>query len=257
MNIRVKITRDGSNAVKTTEMEEYLRGVVPSEMPSSWPAEALKAQAIAARTYAMTRLRPEELYDVDDTTANQAYRRNYTKESTDAAVTATAGRVLRYGGRLAQAVYCASNGGKTVSAKARWGNDVAYLPARSDPYDAAAGVKKNGHGVGMSQHGARQMAMQGKTCEEILAWYYPGCTIGGEAAEPVETVVLRVSTKADPLNVRSSPGMESAVLAKAPKGAPLLGREYVDGWRHVGLFVDGGKMVEGWAKDAYLKGVEE
>ena len=75
MNIRVKITRDSSNTIKTMDLEEYLRCVVPSEMPASWPAEALKAQAVAARTYAMKKIqdRKSKEFDVDDTNAFQAY----------------------------------------------------------------------------------------------------------------------------------------------------------------------------------------
>ena len=76
MKIRVKITRDGSNAVRVLDMEDYLKGVVPSEIKaSSCPMEAQKAQAIAARTYAMRKIeeRKKKAYDVDDTAGDQAY----------------------------------------------------------------------------------------------------------------------------------------------------------------------------------------
>ena len=70
MHIRVKITRDGSSRIESLEMEEYLKGVVPSEIKAeSCPAEAMKAQAVAARTYGMRKCseRRGKPYDVDDT----------------------------------------------------------------------------------------------------------------------------------------------------------------------------------------------
>ena len=76
MNIRVKITRLLSldkGKIPTLDMEEYLRGVVCREMSDKWPLEALKAQAVAARTFAMSRLNPGAAFDVDDTTKYQAY----------------------------------------------------------------------------------------------------------------------------------------------------------------------------------------
>ena len=94
MDIRVKITRDKSNVVKTMDIEEYLRGVVPSEMSSTWPMEALKAQAVAARTYAMGHLNPARAYDVDDTVTYQAFHLGRTRKRSDEAIKATKGEVL-------------------------------------------------------------------------------------------------------------------------------------------------------------------
>lgn len=180
MNIRVKITRDKSNRIVTMDLEEYLRGVVPSEMPSSSHLEALKAQAVAARTYAAHKIatRSKQAFDVDDTTAYQAYRPGNTNARTDQAITATAGEVLHYGGKIIDtAVYGASNGGYTVSAQQRWKNPRAYLPAQTDPWDAAAGYARNGHGVGLSQRGAMYAAQKGSSYRQILSFYYPGTVI--------------------------------------------------------------------------------
>jgi cell wall-associated NlpC family hydrolase len=164
--------------VLTLDLEEYLRGVVPAEVYASYHAEALKAQAIAARTYAARRISSQTTkpYDVDDTTATQAYRpHDRLDPRTDAAVRATTGEVLRYGGRLIDAVYTDSNGGRIVSAKERWGSNVPYLVAKNDPYDPTAA--RSGHGVGMSQRGAQEMAKQGMTYRQILAFYYPGTAL--------------------------------------------------------------------------------
>lgn len=253
MNIRVKITRDGSNRIVEMDLEEYLRGVVPSEMPSSWPAEALKAQAVAARTYAVDHISPEKDFDVDDTVRYQAYHENRTRETTDRAVAETAGQVLKYKDKLAQTVFSAANGGETVSAKQRWGNDIPYLPQKTDPFDALSGEKRNGHGVGMSQHGARQMALQGWDYREILLWYYPGCWIDGEV---VTVQAVRVSTKADPLNIRGEASMDGYIIGRAKKGAVLLGRETKDGWRRVVGFDSTGAVTEGWASESYLEVME-
>lgn len=171
MNIRVKITRDGSNTIKTIDLEEYLRCVVPSEMPASWPAEALKAQAVAARTYAMRRIQTRQTkeYDVDDTVAFQAYRIGNEHPSTDKAIKDTVNQYLTYNGKIIDAVYSSSNGGRTYSAEERWGGTIAYLISQPDPFNKET---KNGHGVGMSQYGARHRAEAGQTYDEILAFYY-------------------------------------------------------------------------------------
>ena len=191
MNIRVKKTRDGSNAVKTMDIEEYLVGVVSSEMSEEWPEEALKAQAVAARTFALRNIGVKRSgYDVDDTTAYQAYKERKPGQCprVEKAVRETAGLVLLYGGKAASCNYSASNGGRTVSAKERWGNDYAYLIARDDPWDKANGYKRYGHGVGMSQRGAQWAANHGIGYITVLAFYYPGTVLAanyGAAAASV------------------------------------------------------------------------
>ena len=132
-------------AVNAVPMESYLRSVVPNEMPSSWPQEALRAQAVAARTYAMREMQDRGGYfDVYDTTASQVYPgarlydgswrvvRNYEASSTNAAISATAGVHLRYGGRPAFTQFSSSNGGVTS------GGSQPYLTRRLDAWDAAA-----------------------------------------------------------------------------------------------------------------------
>ncbi len=170
--IRMLMTR-GGGIVKPIALEEYLRGVVPSEMSASWPLEALKAQAVAARSYALRKIEGSKgkTYDVDDSSAFQKHDTTKIDARTDAAIRATAGQVLTYNGKTAEAVYCAANGGTTVSAAQRWGGDVPYLVAQPDPFDVRT---KSGHGVGMSQHGAKARAEAGQTYLQILAFYYRG-----------------------------------------------------------------------------------
>ena len=130
-------TINGSNYVRpvnTLGMEEYLKGVVPSEMPASWNIEALKAQAVAARTYSWN-------YGgktITDTISHQVYGGlNDSHPNSDQAVEATTGQVLKFNNRLIDAVFSASNGGVMDSAKNVWGNDFAYLVNAQDSFDTS------------------------------------------------------------------------------------------------------------------------
>ena len=147
--------------INNVDLEDYIKGVVPSEMPSGWELEALKAQAIAARSYALANLgkRASLGYDLKDTPEDQAYGGASAETAkTNSAVQETDGLVLTYNYKVVPAYYSASAGGKTLNAKQAWGSDLPFI--RSVPsFDD--NVKKNGHGIGMSQHGANNLAKQG------------------------------------------------------------------------------------------------
>ena len=156
--------------INNVPLEDYIKGVVPAEMPSSWATEAHKAQAIAARSYALANLgkRARFGYDLKDTPEDQAYN-GATAEtaSTNSAVEDTKGIVLTYNMKVINAYYSASAGGQTNANN--WGTSLPYL--RSVPsFDD--NVKKNGHGVGMSQHGANNLAKQGYNAYQILQYFY-------------------------------------------------------------------------------------
>ena len=164
--------------VNDVKLEDYLLGVVPCEMPSSWPDEALKAQAIAARSYAVANLgkNGSKGFDLKDNTEDQAYG-GATSETnrTNQIVAQTYGIVVTQNKQVITAYYCASAGGKTVNTGDVWNKDMPYL--RSVPsYDG--GIKKMGHGVGMSQHGANNLAKQGYNAYQILAYYYNNIKFG-------------------------------------------------------------------------------
>jgi stage II sporulation protein D len=118
-------------------MEDYLKGVLPSEMPASWPLEALKAQAVAARSYAVNHVKklPPGGW-IDDTVTYQKYD-GYRVEQPRAnqAIQATAGEVLTYGGEVITAWFSASNGGYTEVAENVWFSSAPYLKSLEDPYD--------------------------------------------------------------------------------------------------------------------------
>lgn len=118
--------------VNVVPLEAYLRGVVPSEITASlWHPQAQRAQAVASRSYAAAeRAESGTYYDLDDSTRYQSYLGASREHPTsDAAVRATAGRVLTYGGAPAATEFTASNGGWTAV------GDEPYLPAQEDPWD--------------------------------------------------------------------------------------------------------------------------
>jgi stage II sporulation protein D len=113
--IRLRSTSAGVDAVNETELDLYLRGVVPAEMPYSWPGEALKAQAIAARSYTVRRLHPATgSFDLYDDSRSQVYRGMLgEKATTNAAIEATTGQILLSGSEVADALFHSTGGGAT------------------------------------------------------------------------------------------------------------------------------------------------
>ncbi|MDR1066317.1 MAG: SpoIID/LytB domain-containing protein [Clostridiales bacterium] len=117
-------------AVNVVNIDEYLYSSVPSEMPSGWPIEALKAQAVAARSYTRTRrgVHADEGYELCDGVHCQMYLgAGNESESARAAVDATSGVMAYYGGRPINATYFSSSGGVTEDGDKVWGNEIPYL----------------------------------------------------------------------------------------------------------------------------------
>lgn len=255
-----------SDSAVTMDLEEYITGVVLAEMPASYSEEALKAQAVAARTYAVSKMRSnahEGGAICTDYSCCQAYisPSEYSGDSSSlekvkSAVLATKGEIMTYNSEPIVAVFHSMSAGKTTSAEAAWGSDVPYLVAVDSPLEAneesfettvslpidefirklktavpeydgsldislperdASGYVKSlsiggfdfsgntmrnlfslrssnfnlgiegqnavftvfgyGHGVGMSQHGAKLLAENGKDYKEILSTYYTGISI--------------------------------------------------------------------------------
>ncbi|HEY9761737.1 MAG TPA: SpoIID/LytB domain-containing protein [Trichocoleus sp.] len=148
---RVLLLNDGGNliAVNFVLLQDYLSSVVGAEMYVHWPIEALKAQAVAARSYALTHhVRPASRhFDLDNTQRYQAYK-GIAEETntTQIAVTATSGEFISYNGGIVESLYAASDQ-----------------------------IVQEAHGgQGMSQTGAMKLASQGYDYSQILANYYPG-----------------------------------------------------------------------------------
>ncbi|MBQ6505916.1 MAG: SpoIID/LytB domain-containing protein [Clostridia bacterium] len=124
--------------VLSISVEDYLLGVVPYEMSDDFPLEALKAQAVCARTYALGRVDPKKAWDVVDTTNDQVFRGLTGGHSRSAeAVAATAGLVGYSGGALAHCYYSASNGGQTELPSHVWAGEESSrcFATVDDPYD--------------------------------------------------------------------------------------------------------------------------
>jgi peptidoglycan hydrolase-like amidase len=162
-----------SGVVLPMVLEEYLRGVVPAEL-SGAPLEAAKAQAVAARSYAVTQWKHhQDGADVCTRTHCQVWGPRYEKTA-DEAIQATAGEVLIYGGRIVPGFYHAWCGGQTLSAREVWGVEVAYC----QPVACPCGMPQRGdHGVGMCQVGAVKMARAGASYLDILKHYYRGVRV--------------------------------------------------------------------------------
>ena len=126
------------NVINVVDLEDYVKCVIPWEMSKDWPVEALKAQAVCARTYAVCQTKHRaQGFDICATTHCQVYQGTAASgANSDAAVDQTAGEFLYYSGRLVQeAVYYSSNGGASEDSLNVWGNDVGYLKGKIDPYE--------------------------------------------------------------------------------------------------------------------------
>src|SRR5690242_10734538 len=143
----LRVIRSGSSLmlVDVVPLEYYLRGVVPSEMPSSWLPAALRAQAVAARSYAVATRHPTSLFDAYADTRSQVYGpMEHEASASNAAVAATAHKVVMYNGAVAVGFFSSSSGGRTASEQAAWGSGgEPYLVPVRDRYDGAGGLNPN------------------------------------------------------------------------------------------------------------------
>ena len=213
MIIRVKVSRAENLSyfgcvagdIVNIEIEEYVAGVVASEIGNSH-IEACKAQAIAARTFAMNYV-GDDKYITDQSSTHQAFRASRWDASqypnANEAAALTAGMVLTYDGKpLKTCSYSSSNGGRTTSSEERWGGYRPYLIAQDDPWDAAACAERTaaeksitkGHGVGMSQYGAAWAANHGIGYREILGFYYVGAKIAANYGKDDESEMAENTT---------------------------------------------------------------
>jgi stage II sporulation protein D len=135
-SIQVDLVGGKLRAINTVGLEQYLWGVVPAEMPFKWLPEALKAQAVAARSYALA-TRKTGAFDLYPDTRSQMYLGvDHEKPSTTAAVNATTGKVLLYQGQVAKTYFFSTSGGRTASSEDMWGKPIPYLVSVPDPYDS-------------------------------------------------------------------------------------------------------------------------
>ncbi len=154
----VRASAGSLNVINVVDLEDYVKGVVPYEMPGQWPLAALEAQAVCARTFALGHSKhlKSSGFDVCSTIDCQVYNGRGTGSSTGAGPTAssdqaaenTAGQCLYYQGALVKdAVYHSSDGGATEDAAFVWGTNTGYLRGKLDPYEKQTSVPNNSYTV--------------------------------------------------------------------------------------------------------------
>jgi stage II sporulation protein D len=131
-------TFGGLVAVNALSLDDYIQGVIVGEMPTSWPQQALEAQAIVARSYALTTDAGGAVFDqYPDTRSQMYYGMSRETPGTNQAVQSTAGQIVMYGDQVATTYYFSTSGGETENIENSWPGSapVAYLKGVDDPYD--------------------------------------------------------------------------------------------------------------------------
>ena len=245
MNITLQLTRQENidyykTNLVTIDIEEYLKGVIPAEIGNA-PLEACKAQAVAARTFALIKHSKGSKL-TDKSSSDQAFRISKATSSYSNALLAveeTAGQVLYYNNQLITTCsYSNSNGGRIKSSKEVWGGERAWLISKPDPYDNGPG---NGHGVGMSQWGAKEMANRGFDYKQILNFYYPNTIIKnnyGDINQEPEVIKVAYQAKVtapsgNSVNMRQSPSSAAKVLTQVAIGQIVDITGAADDWSKI------------------------
>lgn len=146
-DVTIKVMQTNKNKIVTLNIEDYVKGVIAGEMPISFEIEALKAQAVAARTYALRRINENNKYDVVDTVMNQVYKddetlkkswgNNYDKyiEKINTAVNETKGEYVDYNGTYADTLFFSTSVGNTENSEEIFGTKISYLQSVSSTWD--------------------------------------------------------------------------------------------------------------------------
>jgi stage II sporulation protein D len=138
--LKAKVSDGGLLAINPVGLQAYVKGVVPNEVPSSWPKAALRAQAVAARSYALA-TSGEGDFDVYDDVRSQVYGgKDSETERTNKAAKRTSGQVVRHGGKVATTYFFSTSGGQTESVEHGFPGaaPAGYLKSVRDPYDGAS-----------------------------------------------------------------------------------------------------------------------
>jgi SpoIID/LytB domain protein len=203
-------------------LEDYLKGVVPAEMPSSWHAEALKSQAVAARSYALSHRATAKPYDLYSDTRSQVYAGiAVEKPTTSAAIDATAGQVLLYNGKIADTLFSSSSGGRTAAnAEAFAGSrPVPYLVSVADPYDFSP--YKNWGPVGVSGADvAKALNLKGPVLDLTPTLGPSKRLVTASLRLPVGSIVVSGSQLRSALGLRST-WLTTSLLSLTPPAAPV------------------------------------
>jgi stage II sporulation protein D len=220
-SLEVSVLKKKLRVINAVGLEGYLYGVVPDEMPEDWPAEALKAQAVVARSYALA-VRKAGDFDLYADVRSQVYNGIGAEEpETTDAIDQTAGEVLLYGGKVATTYFYSTSGGRTASIEDEWNSDpVPYLVSVEDPYDSASPY----HRWGPVPFTARKVASELKVKGPVL-----DARVETNASQRAETLVLVTATGETAVpaaDVRAELGLRSTwfrvgVLSLSPPDRPV------------------------------------
>ena len=170
----VRAYRGSITVVNYVDVEDYVKGLLPSEMSASWPLEALKAQAVCARTYAMINLNKHasQGFDICNTTDCQVYEgTSKATENSDRAAEETAGMYLTYEGKLCEAYYYSCNGGASENSENVWTYARPYLVGVVDPYEADVAPSLSSYNwqtVYTGDQIAARLRSRGYSCADIV-----------------------------------------------------------------------------------------
>jgi len=221
--ILVSVANGALRAVNSVGLEAYLYGVVPSEMPKDWLPEALKAQAVAARSYALAVKKTGTWFDLYPDTRSQVYLGiSHEAPSATAAVQETAGQVVLYDGHVATTYFFSSSGGRTASASEVWaGSDgEPYLVSVPDPYDTISPYHRWGPFVVPASKLRRVLGARGKLTDVTMQTGPSGrvqsvTAIGSQGGSTITGSDVRAA-----LNLRST-WFRIGVLSLASPQAPV------------------------------------
>lgn len=236
-------------AIVHVYIEYYLYGVVPYEMGNSANIEALKAQAVAARTYTLNKmnLRQGNLYDVVDTTNDQVYYGNSeTTANCTAAVDATRGVVVMNGEELTGTYYTASNGGQTEAAKNGLGaSGYGYLGMKDDPFDLmnSASVKRQVTVLRDNTSSAQNESIRSLLNQKAQAVYGSGATV-----TRIHNVVPHTPMYASPSRLYTK--MDFDVTVSGGRSATLTLDIFSEMEKALGMSINS-KQNELWTVETY------
>jgi stage II sporulation protein D len=222
---KLTLTLDGGlvDVVDTVGLEQYLKAVVPSEMPSKWPGAALEAQAVAARSYALANLTKGRAYDLYGDARSQVYGGIPAEsDAASAAVDATKGQVVLYHGKVANTLFFSTSGGRTVSALEATGVDVPYLASVADPYDTLSPYHDWGPVLYDAKAVAKQLKLSGSIASISVATGVSGRVKSLVASSGDDTQVTLTGNQ-----VRNALGLRStwfapALLQLSPAGRTII-----------------------------------
>ena len=225
--LQLRLEANQLQVVNHVPVETYLASVVGSEMPASWPQEALRAQAVAARTYALKARKPAASFDLQATTASQVYKGvDAETPSTRAAVEGTRGLVLTYDDALIDAVFHSSSGGSaTESSGQLWSRQLPYLVSVPD-FDRDSPVREWRQPLDAPLLGRAFPELGAVTAIEVLSTTATGRVRQARVVGPSGQLLLSGAQLRSRLGLKSTwVRFELVPLAQPPQAAPAAQAE--------------------------------